>query len=92
MTAALNWNLPLVAGVGDPPQVNNLSAGIYEVLHADKCLLLHRENGHLWLANSFADVDKYPLRNRPWQVGDPVVTLDGERSGVVVETTSSWTP
>lgn len=81
----LNWNLPLVAEVGEPLSVD----GNLFVKHADGVGYFHNTDGTI--VGISADVLKrYTLHNRPWRVGDPVVSAEGSTPGVV-ERISTWT-
>ncbi len=79
----INWNLPLVADVGKPLKVDDpdkdghrrvVHDGAYELWHAEDGCPVHCLSGIR---------RKYNLRNRPWRVGDPVVSIYSGMRGVV---------
>lgn len=80
----IDWNRPLVADVGEPLKVQGpVHDGHYLVeIYAGEGRW-YDQNGELAFSASKEDSYKFTLRNRPWRVGDPVVTLGGDRSGVV---------
>lgn len=74
----IDWNRPLVADVGEPIDVSPPIDGAALVDHANEKRYLHNQDGVALGVDS-----KYTLRNRPWRVGDRVVTLDGGKRGVI---------